>query len=164
MAGQHTQLLCVARQHHCNTNASLHGAVATQSACAAFVGVFCAGGALETQQCAASFVPTAWCCCLIQESPAATAGLHSLNCAARLLSAVQVPALQQLNMYGCRRASGPQLQVVLDRLPALQWVSLNGCHGITTLHLTRRLHTARRHGCEVVPWVVSGGPEGSGNV
>lgn len=64
------------------------------------------------------------------------------NCWASLLTrcaaAVQVPALQQLNMYGCRRASGPQLQVVLDRLPALKWISLNGCHGITTLHLTRR--------------------------
>jgi hypothetical protein len=57
---------------------------------------------------------------------------------AAVFCAVQVPALQQLNMYGCRRASGTQLQVVLDKLAALQWISLNGCYGITTLHLTRK--------------------------
>lgn len=54
-----------------------------------------------------------------------------------MCACVQVPALRQFNLYGCRRASGVQLQVVLDRLPALQWISLNGCLNITTLHLTR---------------------------
>lgn len=49
----------------------------------------------------------------------------------------QTPALQQLNMYGCRRASGRQLQVLVDRLPLLTWLSVNGCHGIQALHLIR---------------------------
>jgi hypothetical protein len=60
---------------------------------------------------------------------------HAVLCDCRFL---QVPSLLQLNLFGCRRASGPQLQVVLDRLPALQWISLNGCHGINTIHLTRK--------------------------
>eukprot|EP00878_Enallax_costatus_P012802 GHUV01013369.1.p1 GENE.GHUV01013369.1~~GHUV01013369.1.p1 ORF type:complete len:593 (+),score=209.00 GHUV01013369.1:1222-3000(+) len=47
----------------------------------------------------------------------------------------QVPALQSLNMFGCRRASGQMLQLVLDMLPELQQIDLNGCWGISRLHL-----------------------------
>jgi hypothetical protein len=144
------------------------GVGATQSACAAFVGVFCVVG--RAQQCAASFPPPARCCCTPGRKSVVPLQLpgFDLNLCVRLLSAVQVPALQQLNMYGCRRASGPQLQVVLDRLPALQWISLNGCHGITTLHLTRRSHSeSGTAGSMCLPWVwcsfVLSCSQGSGN-
>jgi hypothetical protein len=50
-----------------------------------------------------------------------------------------VPALQQLNLWGCRRAAGLQLQAVLDTLPDLRWLSVNGCHSIQRLHLVREL-------------------------
>jgi hypothetical protein len=78
-----------------------------------------------------------WRCCMRPAVQRLTSNTLRLVSAA-MSCAVQVPVLQQLNMYGCRRASGPQLQVVLDKLAALQWISLNGCYGITTLHLTRK--------------------------
>jgi hypothetical protein len=53
----------------------------------------------------------------------------------------QVPSLRQLNLYGCRRASGAQLQVVLDSLTHLNWASFNGCVGLQSLHLTREYST-----------------------
>jgi hypothetical protein len=49
---------------------------------------------------------------------------------------MQVPALQQLNLFGCRRASGLQLQVVLQSLPQLRSIDLNGCWNIHSLHFT----------------------------
>jgi hypothetical protein len=49
---------------------------------------------------------------------------------------VQVPALQHLNLFGCRRASGLQLQAVLQSLPQLRSIDLNGCWNMHSLHFT----------------------------
>ncbi|WIA10970.1 hypothetical protein OEZ85_011132 [Tetradesmus obliquus] len=51
----------------------------------------------------------------------------------------QVPALQQLNLFGCRRASGLQLQAVLAGLPQLRAIDLNGCWNMHSLHFTAQL-------------------------
>jgi hypothetical protein len=56
---------------------------------------------------------------------------------------LQVPALQQLNLFGCRRASGLQLQVVLLGLPRLRSIDLNGCWNIHSLHLTGKVVCGR---------------------
>lgn len=72
-----------------------------------------------------------------------TKGNHCVN----THPAPQVPSLHQLNLYGCRRASGPQLQVVLDSLTHLAWASFNGCAGIQSLYLTRKQGGQAGAGC-----------------
>eukprot|EP00879_Flechtneria_rotunda_P013445 GHRR01014038.1.p1 GENE.GHRR01014038.1~~GHRR01014038.1.p1 ORF type:complete len:724 (+),score=273.34 GHRR01014038.1:1101-3272(+) len=53
------------------------------------------------------------------------------------------PQLQQVNLFGCRRASGQQLQTVLQQAPKLRWISVNGCWNIASLHLTGKSNRTR---------------------
>ncbi|KIY91430.1 hypothetical protein MNEG_16534 [Monoraphidium neglectum] len=56
-----------------------------------------------------------------------------------------LPALRELNLFGCRHLNGVHLGAVLAGCPELVSLNVNGCWGIGALHLARE-RTAGRAG------------------